>query len=174
MRQSGTISGNFLHADHHHCFLLPLFNVQNRAFWKPLAEIFLKYLLTSVNSLRSPPRNMPASPPVSGSILPAAPLCKNRGKVETLSENYLTGCFSSWAMLLRGRSHRGISPLFLPSPLNGKNRRFWRHLRLIFENFLAQLTVEGLKSVLFHKKKTLAVLPRRMIGQKCRIHKCCY
>ena len=53
--------------------------------------------------------------------------------METLSENFLTGCFSSWAMLLRGRSHRGTSPLSLPSPLNGKNRRFWKHLREIFE-----------------------------------------
>ena len=32
---------------------------------------------------------LPASPPVSRSILPAALLCKNRGKVETLFENFL-------------------------------------------------------------------------------------
>ena len=64
-------------------------NVQNRAFWKPLSKNFFKLLRTSINSHRSPMRIMPASSPVSGSILPAALLCKNRGKVETLCENFL-------------------------------------------------------------------------------------
>lgn len=43
----------FQHAEHRR-FLPALFNVQNRAFWKPLAEIFLKYLFTSINSHRLP------------------------------------------------------------------------------------------------------------------------
>lgn len=64
-------------------------NVQNRAFWKPLSKNFFKLLRTSINSHRSPLRIMPASSPVSRSILPAALLCKNRGKVETLFENFL-------------------------------------------------------------------------------------
>ena len=59
-------------------------NVQNRAFWKPLSKNFFKLLRTSINSHRSPQRITSVSPPVSGPILPAAPLCKNRGKVETL------------------------------------------------------------------------------------------
>ena len=59
-------------------------NVQNRAFWKPLLEIFLKLLRTSINSHRSLQQIMPAPPPVSGPVLPAALLCKNRRKVETL------------------------------------------------------------------------------------------
>ena len=41
------------------------------------------------NSHRSLPWIMSASPPVSGCILPAVLLCKNRGKVETLFENFL-------------------------------------------------------------------------------------
>ena len=64
-------------------------NVQNRVFWKPLSKNFFKLLRTSINSHRSPLRIMPASSPVSRSILPAALLCKNRGKVETLFENFL-------------------------------------------------------------------------------------
>ena len=55
-------------------------NVQNRAFWKPLPEIFLKYLFTSISSHRSTQRIIPASPPVSDSILSAAPLCKKSGQ----------------------------------------------------------------------------------------------
>ena len=55
-------------------------NVQNQAFWKPLLDIFLKLLRTSINSHRSPLRIMPASSPVSRSILPAARLCENRSK----------------------------------------------------------------------------------------------
>lgn len=54
-------------------------------------ENFLKLIRTSINSHRSPLRITPASSPVSGFILPATPLCKNRGKVETLLENFLTG-----------------------------------------------------------------------------------
>ena len=64
-------------------------NVQKRAFWKPLSNSYFKLLRTSINSHRSPMRIMPASSPVSRSILPAALLCKNRGKVETLFENFL-------------------------------------------------------------------------------------
>ena len=64
-------------------------NVQNRAFWKPLSKIFFKLLRTSINSHRSPLRIMPAPPPVSGSILSAVPLCKNRGRMETLFKNFL-------------------------------------------------------------------------------------
>ena len=75
----------FQHADHHRRRFLPsLLNVQIRAFWKPLSKIFFKLLRTSINSHRSPPRIMPAPHPVSGSILPAALLCKNRCKMETL------------------------------------------------------------------------------------------
>lgn len=55
-------------------------NVQNRAFWKPLSKNFFKLLRTSINSHRSPMRIMPASSPVSGSILPASLLCENRSK----------------------------------------------------------------------------------------------
>lgn len=64
-------------------------NVPKRAFWKPLSNSYFKLLRTSINSHRSPLRIMPASSPVSRSILPAALLCKNRGKVETLFENFL-------------------------------------------------------------------------------------
>ena len=55
-------------------------NVQNRAFWKPLSKNFFKLLRTSINSHRSPLRIMPASSPVSGSILSASLLCENRSK----------------------------------------------------------------------------------------------
>ena len=64
-------------------------NVQNRAFWKPLSKIILKLLRMSINGHRSPMQILPSSPPVSGCILPAALLCKNRGKVETHSGNFL-------------------------------------------------------------------------------------
>ena len=64
-------------------------NVQNRAFWKPLSKNFFKLLRTSINSHRSPLRIMPASSPVSRSILSAVPLCKNRGRMETLFKNFL-------------------------------------------------------------------------------------
>ena len=64
-------------------------NVQNRAFWKPLSNSFFKLLRTSINSHRSSMWIPPAPPPVSGSILSAVPLCKNRGRMETLFKNYL-------------------------------------------------------------------------------------
>ena len=61
----------------------------NSSFLETTFGKFLKLLRTSINSHRSPPRIMPSSPPVSGCILPAALLCKNQGKVETLLGNFL-------------------------------------------------------------------------------------
>ena len=67
---------------------------------------------------------MRTSPPASGCILPAIPLCKNRGKVETLLRNFLNklisniGCHS----ILR-------ASFFSPIYLHGENHRFWKHLR---------------------------------------------
>ena len=64
-------------------------NVQKRAFWKPLSNSYFKLLRTSINSHRSSMWILPAPPPVSGSILSAVPLCKNRGRMETLFKNFL-------------------------------------------------------------------------------------
>jgi len=57
---------------------------------------------------------MPALPLVSGSILPAALLCKNRGKVETLLGNY---CWSTaFNIVFRGYClHTDSSPFICPS-----------------------------------------------------------
>ena len=65
-------------------------NVQNRAFWKPLSKFFSNCFARVSTVIDHPCESyLPASPPVSRSILPAALLCKNRGKVETLFENFL-------------------------------------------------------------------------------------
>jgi len=121
----------FQHADHHRHFLPSLFNVQNRAFWKPLSINFFKLLRTSISSHRSPLRIMPPSPPVSGSILPATLLCKNRGKVETLFENFSekqrSASSSEGAVFIRAAL---LS--FTPPYLHGENQRFWKHLSKIF------------------------------------------
>ena len=66
------------------------FKCPNSSFLETSFENFFKLLHMSISSRRSLQRIMRASPPtVSGSILPAALLCKNRGKVETLCENFL-------------------------------------------------------------------------------------
>ena len=99
---------------HHRRFLPPLLNVQNRAFWKPLSKIFLKSLRTSISNHRTPMRILPASPPVSGSILPATLLCKNRDKVAPPPENISARESSS----------------------NVQNRAFWKPLPEIFLKYL--------------------------------------
>ena len=106
-------------------------NVQNRAFWKPFSKILFKLLRTSINSHRSPLRILPAPPPVSGSILPAALLCKNRGKVETLFWNFSDTQHSSSSS--EGAVFIQAALLsFAPPYLHGENQRFWKHLSKIF------------------------------------------
>ena len=55
---------------------------------------FLKLLRMSINNHRSPQRIIPASSPISGCILPADLLCKNRGKVASPPEIF-SACGSS-------------------------------------------------------------------------------
>ena len=69
----------FQHVSHHLMSKIKLFG---NLFW----IFFWNYFARVSTALRSLQRIMPAPPPVSGSRLPAALLCKKRGKVETLFE----------------------------------------------------------------------------------------
>ena len=83
----------------------------NSSFLETSFENFLKLLRASINSHRSPMRILPTSPPVSGCILPATLLCKNRGKVAPPPENFSARESSS----------------------NVQNRAFWKPLPEFFE-----------------------------------------
>lgn len=110
-------------------------NVQNRAFWKPLPEIFLKYFLMSINIHRSPRETCQRH------LLSAAPYCplplyvKIEAKWKHFMEISYQADFWREPRCCKGviiGDHRGSSPLLLTPPLNGENRRFWKHLWKIF------------------------------------------
>ena len=82
--QIDTASGKFFqHVIHHLMSKIGPFGNQFRKFF---SNCFARVSTVIDHPCES---YLPASPPVSRSILPAALLCKNRGKVETLFENFL-------------------------------------------------------------------------------------
>ena len=84
IRQIDTASGKFFqHVIHH---LMSKIGPFGNLFRKIFSNCFARVSTVIDHPCES---YLPASPPVSRSILPAALLCKNRGKVETLFENFL-------------------------------------------------------------------------------------
>ena len=95
------------------------FKCPNSSFLETNFESFFKLLRTSINSHWLRPWIMSASPPVSGSILPASLLCENRSKWHHLQKIF-SACESS---------------------SNVQNRAFWKPLSNIFSNCSARVSI---------------------------------